>query len=112
MAIGSLESVFPRTFGARTKDRTANDRKSGSACPASVAQGTAMQEFRDWDAEVSSRFERLRAKSRGEGEPSLTPRQAHALAGAWYSWFIAQHEEDPGTADEWGLWLTNTKTFA
>jgi integrase len=71
--------------------------------PASLPQGAAVQEFRDWDAEVSSRIERLRLRKRGEGEPSLTPRQAHALAGQWYSWFLALHEEDPGTADEWGI---------
>ena len=69
--------------------------------PASIPQGTATQEFRDWDADICSRIERLRAKARGEGEPALTPRHAHALAGAWYSWFVAQFEEDPGTADEW-----------
>ncbi len=69
--------------------------------PASIPQGTATQEFRDWDADVCSRIERLRTKARGEGEPALTPRQAHALAGAWYSWFVAQYEEDPGTADDW-----------
>jgi integrase len=71
--------------------------------PASLPQSTAMQAFRDWDAEVSSRIERLRLRKRGEGEPSLTPRQAHALAGQWYSWFLTLHEEDPGTADEWGI---------
>jgi hypothetical protein len=70
---------------------------------AALSPGIATQEFRDWDAEVSSRIERLRAKERGEGEGSLTPRQAHALAGQWYSWFIAQHEEDPGTVDEWEI---------
>jgi integrase len=88
-----VRSAYQRSHGKRQEERF--------RLSASVAQGTAMQEFRDWDAEVSSRIERLRAKSRGEGEPSLTPRQAHALAGAWHSWFIAQHEEDPGTADEW-----------
>jgi hypothetical protein len=91
-----IRSAYQRSHGkGHTEERF---RRS-----ASLAQGTAMQEFRDWDAEVSSRIERLRAKKRGEGEPSLTPRQAHALAGAWYSWFIAQHEEDPGTVDEWGI---------
>ena len=91
-----IRSAYQRSHGkGHTEERF---RRS-----ASLAQGTAMQEFRDWDAEVSSRIERLRANERGEGEPSLTPRQAHALAGAWYSWFIAQHEEDPGTVDEWGI---------
>jgi hypothetical protein len=70
---------------------------------AALSPGIATQEFRDWDAEISSRIERLRAKERGEGEGRLTPRQAQTLAGQWYSWFIAQHEEDPGTVDEWGI---------
>jgi hypothetical protein len=76
---------------------------------AALSPGIATQEFRDWDAEVSSRIERLRAKERGEGEGSLTPRQAQALAGQWYSWFIAQHEEDPGTVDD-GESLPTTTT--
>lgn len=44
---------------------------------------------------------RRRTASRGEGEAYLTPRQTSELAGHWYSWFIAQHEADPGAANEW-----------
>ena len=40
-------------------------------CSASTFQGTAAQQFRDWDAEVCSRIERLRASVRGEGEATL-----------------------------------------
>jgi hypothetical protein len=90
-----IRSAYERAHGKRQEERF--------RLSASVSQGVATQEFRDWDAEISSRFEGLRARGRGEGEASLTPRQAHALAGAWYSWFIAQYEEDPGTADEWGI---------
>lgn len=88
-----VRSAYESAHGKRQEERF--------RLSASLSQGAAAQAFRDWDAEVSSRIERLRAKARGEGEPTLTPRQAHALAGAWYAWFIAEHEEDPGTVDEW-----------
>ena len=35
--------------------------------PSALSQVAATQEFRDWDAEIVSRIERLRAKARGEG---------------------------------------------
>ena len=70
--------------------------------PGSQGSGTAKQAFRDWDAEITSRFERLRAEARGDGE-TLTQRQTHALAGEWYSWFVSQHEEEPGTPEQWDL---------
>jgi hypothetical protein len=60
---------------------------------AGTREGQAKQEFRDWDAEIASRIERLRADARGEGLPTLTHRQAHALAGQWYVWMVGQHEE-------------------
>lgn len=62
----------------------------------------AKQEFRDWDAEVTGRIDRLRAKAGGEGLV-LTHREAHGLAGAWYAWFIARHEDEPGQAEGWDL---------
>src|SRR5580700_11042529 len=63
----------------------------------------AKQEFRDWDAEIASRIERLRAEARGEGLPALTHRQAHALAGQWYVWMVGQYEEEPGDPEQWDL---------
>jgi hypothetical protein len=69
-------------------------------CPSPTSAAVAKQAFLEWDAEVTSRFERLRAKARGEGE-TLSQRQTRALAGEWYAWFVALHEEEPGTVDEW-----------
>ena len=40
--------------------------------------------------EVDARIEAIRAERTGEGV-ALTPRQARALAGEWYEWFIARH---------------------
>jgi integrase len=31
----------------------------------------------------------------------LTPKQMHGLAGEFYRWFVARHDEDPGSAKEW-----------
>ena len=36
----------------------------------------------------------------GEGQP-LTRLNAIALAGRWYTWFVGQHEDDPGPAKRW-----------
>lgn len=68
--------------------------------PGALPVGLAKQELREWDALVSSRIETLRAAARGEGQ-ALSHREAHALAGQWYGWFVARHEDEPGDADWW-----------
>jgi hypothetical protein len=46
----------------------------------------------------------IRAAHRGEGQ-SLTQRQALALAGEWYNWYVARHEENPGPIEHWrSMW--------
>jgi hypothetical protein len=52
----------------------------------------AKAEHMAWLEELEMRIETLRAKQRGEGH-DLTQRQAHALAGEWYRWFIGQYED-------------------
>jgi hypothetical protein len=56
---GAYKAAFGVSQGARFRS------------PAGTREGQAKQEFRDWDAEVASRTERLRAEARGEGLPSL-----------------------------------------
>jgi hypothetical protein len=53
-----------------------------------------------WLAEVETRIERIRLAAKGEGQP-LTKLNALALAGRWYSWFVARHEGDPGPPENW-----------
>jgi len=50
----------------------------------------AKQLFNDWLAEAEGRIAAIRAERKGEGI-ALTPRQARALAGEWYEWFIGRH---------------------
>jgi integrase len=70
----------------------------------SLSTDRAKQELREWDAAISSRISALRAAARGEGR-SLTHREAHALAGDWYIWFVSENEDEPGEPDQWDFLL-------
>jgi integrase len=65
-----------------------------------VSPAEVKRHFCEWQASVSGRIENLRREARGEGR-SLTHREAHALVGEWYSWFVALHEAEPGSAEKW-----------
>ena len=58
--------------------------------PASKGTAAARQIFRDWETEIEGRIATIRAERAGEGV-ALTLPQARALAGEWYSWFVAKH---------------------
>ena len=73
-----------------------------------VPAGTPAQEAKarvgEFSAEVETRIASLRAAKTGEGQ-SLGKRDAHALAGEWYQWYVGRHEEDPGTPEHWStMW--------
>ena len=65
-----------------------------------VGRQAAQQKFREWETEVATQIAAIRASQRGEGI-DLTRKDALALAGEWYSWFIALHENDPGKPELW-----------
>ena len=69
-----------------------------------VPAGTSLHEAKalcgEWIAEIESRIASLRALAKGEGQP-LTVRNAHALAGRWYSWFLEQHEDSKMNHQHW-----------
>jgi hypothetical protein len=60
------------------------------SAPAKIGAHVAKQMFRDWETEVAARIGSIRAERTGEGS-ALSPRQARALAGEWYEWFLAKH---------------------
>ena len=60
----------------------------------------AARKFTEVAANVASEWEALR-----RGPEPLTPKQAAALAGLWYRWFVPILEEDPGEdPDGWIMW--------
>lgn len=56
--------------------------------------------YAEWTAEIETRIATLRAQRKGEGQP-LSRLNAIALAGRWYTWFVRQHEDDPGPPKRW-----------
>jgi hypothetical protein len=67
---------------------------------AETSKHEAKTRLGEWTAEIETRIATLRATARGEGQP-LTRINAIALAGRWYTWFVGQHEKDPGTPKRW-----------
>ncbi len=67
---------------------------------ANTPQHEAKTRHGEWLAEIETRIATLRAVAKGEGQP-LTRINAIALAGRWYTWFVGQHENDPGTPKHW-----------
>jgi len=68
--------------------------------PADCPSRRAQVLFSEWQAEIKNRIATLRAKQRGECH-DLTQRQARALAGEWYRWYVNRHEENPGQSCHW-----------
>src|SRR5262245_33949110 len=68
--------------------------------PAGTPKHEAKVRVSEWTAEVETRIASLRAARNGEGQ-SLTKRNALALAGEWYQWYVARHEENPGIPEHW-----------
>nr|WP_049961972.1 hypothetical protein [Methylobacterium sp. B34] len=87
-----VREAYKRAYGVSQEERFRR--------PASLSTGTAKAELRDWDATITSRIEALRASARGDGR-GLTHREAHGLAGQWYSWFVGRHQDEPGEPERW-----------
>jgi hypothetical protein len=79
---GDIGEEYKRLYGARFEAKF--------SVPASTKPHVAKQLFGEWLAEVEGRIAAIRAQHKGEGV-SLAPRQAHALAGEWYDWFVERH---------------------
>jgi integrase len=58
------------------------------------------QLYGEWVAKISRQIEAIRAANRGEGI-TLSRHDAAALAGEWYQWFVARHEDAPGNPKLW-----------
>ena len=63
------------------------------------------RKYAEWYAEIWRRIEAIRAAKRGDGIKLSRP-EAAALAGEWYIWFVARHENNPGRPERWDaeLW--------
>jgi hypothetical protein len=68
--------------------------------PAGIPITLARAKHREWLTEIENRVANIRAQRNGEGV-SLTPKDARALAGEWYGWFLERQRARPQTAEHW-----------
>jgi len=61
---------------------------------------TARAKHREWSNEIESRFANIRAERKGDGR-TLTSKEARAVAGEWYHWFVARMGARQWAADVW-----------
>lgn len=85
-----LREEYGRLYGQRVEERLKID-------PMPIL--LARTRHREWSSEIEARIANVRAAHKGEGA-TLTPKEARALAGEWYQWFIARE------AGHWpaGVW--------
>jgi hypothetical protein len=69
--------------------------------PARMPLPEGKAKFAVWLAEIETRIESIRAQQRGQAQ-GLSQKQARALAGEWYQWFVAQYDDAPGDPEGWG----------
>jgi integrase len=93
--------AIPKDARAEYKRLHGVSREAILKIPAGTPKAQAKALHGQWLAEVETRIERIRAAAKGEGQP-LTKLNALALAGRWYAWFVARHENDPGSPEHWG----------
>jgi integrase len=65
-----------------------------------VGLAEAKRKVQEWSAEIETRIANIRATRTGDGQ-SLSRKQALALAGEWYKWFVGPLEDDPGDPKLW-----------
>jgi hypothetical protein len=87
-----VREEYLRLYGTR--------REARLKLPAGTSKHEAKARLGEWEADIEIRIAPLRAQRNGEGQP-LTKLNAIALGGRWYTWFVKQHEDDPGPPKRW-----------
>jgi hypothetical protein len=92
-----VREEYGRLYGARFEAKF--------SVRANLGKQIAQQKFHQWATEVEQRIEAIRKAQRGEGI-DLDRKNAAALAGQWYEWFVARYEDEPGdpVSYEEALW--------
>jgi integrase len=99
---------IPKDVREEYKRRHGQEWEARFSAPASTPLPQAKTRFNEWLAEIESRVGAIRAANEGEGR-SLTEKQAQGLAGQWYGWFVARHEDSPGHPGVWEDLLDDLK---
>jgi hypothetical protein len=87
-----VQDEYARLFGPKSEAKL--------TLPAGLKPQEAKARYGEWLEKIEGRIEAIRARQRG-GKQSLSQKQAMALAGEWYRSFIAHHDENPGSPEQW-----------
>jgi hypothetical protein len=101
-ATGTTKSrkAIPKDVRAEYKRLYGVSHEAILVVPAGTSKAQAKALHGQWLAEVETRIECIRAAAKGTGQP-LTQRNALALSGRWYSWFVARHADASGSQEQW-----------
>jgi hypothetical protein len=86
-----VREEYAKLYGKCTEERL-----NTGPVPVSLARA----KHREWSSEIEARIANIRASRRGDGR-TLTPKEARALAGEWYSWFTARMAAHNWPAETW-----------
>jgi integrase len=87
-----VQVEYFRLYGVKWEARFS----TSSGTPVRLAQA----QHREWLSEIETRIANIRAERSGEGQ-SLTPKDARALAGEWYHWYLEQQKARPRPLEHW-----------
>ncbi len=96
----SIRSEYQRLYGERSRSRSKFAWEAIFSEPASTPFHRAKVLHAEWLALVNRRIEALKGARASEGV-ELSQRDADALAGEWYRWFIGFHLDNPGSPKRW-----------
>src|SRR6185312_1271881 len=86
-----VREEYAKLYGQRTEERL-----NTGPMPVTLARA----KHREWSSDIEARIANIRATRKGEGR-ALTPKEARALAGEWYSWFTARMAAHNWSAQTW-----------
>ena len=86
-----VREAYARLYGARLEAKL--------TLPAGTKLSQVKQRFAEWLAEIEARIAALRAAAKGTGV-ALSTREARALAGEWYHWWIERRGKSSKRACE------------
>jgi integrase len=87
-----VQAEYFRLYGVKWEARFS----ASSGTPIRVAQA----QHREWLSEIETRIANIRAERSGDGQ-SLSPKDARALAGQWYHWYLERQKAHPQPLEHW-----------
>lgn len=89
----TARKVIPKDIRAAYAAQYGNAWEEKLRLDGGMSAHEARARYGEWLADIETRIGSLRAAKKNGPRP-LTRQNAYALAGRWYAWFIAKHEQD------------------